>query len=422
MPVTAPDTEVRPGEPDTSHRSPPRDDRDDLSLRALPFVGLALVVGIASVLDHWIVKATCADQCAPVQPGVGLGNWVLVPALQYSGAMLVYSLLGVGLVALSVRELHRSARFNVRDLAALLSAVALIAAVSYAHAHVGEGASWPLWLTLAAAAAILVFMVSQARAWLRREPPPQPRSSAPAAVLFWLVVVMIVVSGSPLFTDAVLRHEMLDQTVYSWRSGAADPLLWSTWLAAGLAALVIACQAVLATALRRPGIELPAGAQAEELRSLSHTVRTLLIGSSVFLVLGVVQVHTIYDWAFQLTGLAQPPNAAEILAALTVVSGVFYSMILIAIFAPPLLLLRRWTRALAAEQLRLARGQLAAQPPGAAASADAVARGSMPGDIERWLEENHLTVGWPRTTVTVLGMLAPFLAAGPGAAILSALT
>lgn len=396
------------------------EDRADLMLRGLPVLGLVLVAVIGGALDRWIIKEVCAgSRCElPTEfaPGGAPAPWGLTPALEYSGAVFIYSLLGLALLAMAVLELRR-AGFSMRAILAVAGVAVAAAVVTLGLFHFGA-----LGDGIGSMAIVIVLCATLLVGVWRNLTDETPSMSRITALLSGLAAVMIAMAASPLLTDGALREKLLARTVYA-AGGPGPHTNTSVWIAAGLAALVIAYQLVYAMAIPRPSRDLSPGQRTEALRALTLSVRTLLVGSSLFLVLGVIQVRAIHEWGVALAGSAAPPDAAATVAGLATISGVFYSMILVAIFAPPLLLLRRWAHALARERAVSARPRETdddgAEAPLASPADDE--RRPTPADIERWLDDHRLNVGWPRATFTVFGMIAPFVVGGPGATILHGL-
>lgn len=426
---------------DTGLTGAPESPRDTL-LRIAPLAGVGLVAVVGGALNGWVLDEACKVQCTTLEASSD-PQWVLVPALEYSGATLVFSLLGIVVLVAAVRGLVRHARATMRHLATAGAIILLAAVLGLSVTRLlerepvlpdGVRDVFPMvmgnpigWLVVGSGVALLGILALQV--WHRRDARRDEPERRMRAALTGLAVVIPTATISPLFNVSGLREKILDATLYHPTGENLDATSLGAALETSVGAMsflglvAVGVLALLMTTLPRP--RGPATHRIVRLRQLVTEVRWLLVGASVFLVFGVIQVHAVYEWGFGLAAEGPDPDTVRALTtAITGLSGVFYTAFLVAVFGPPLLLLRRWTRELAQEQAdaeKAARSE--ADLAEGAASADSGEPSphlpvATPVEVQDWLDEQSLEIGWPRAAFTALGMLAPLLAGGPASVLL----
>jgi hypothetical protein len=153
-------------------------------------------------------------------------------------------------------------------------------------------------------------------------------------------------------------------------------------------AAVFTVSTLVAALLTRVGLSIES--QRPELGQLVQAkslFRGLLALSTNLLVCGVIGMNLLHRWA-QAAAVGETAVAIKTVGpAVTITSGVFYSMILAAVFIPPELLLRRAARASTAK-LQLVEGE----------------------PRESWLTKQGFDLSVPHVLMRVAAIMAPLLA------------
>lgn len=128
---------------------------------------------------------------------------------------------------------------------------------------------------------------------------------------------------------------------------------------------------------------LPEFLDATELRRRVQAHRLLLYASAILLTITTLMVHTTFVWLL--------PETSPVALAGTLVTGAMYTLMLASVFVPAGIGLD-W----AAQQLARA------------------LEGEHPTDLQSWLAQHDIAVGWKTQLTKTAALLAPFLSWGLG--------
>lgn len=146
---------------------------------------------------------------------------------------------------------------------------------------------------------------------------------------------------------------------------------------------------------------------------MQRSLRMLLYFGVFALVAGTIEVSALYTWAMQLvsTGTISPPflntmdpinyfnSTAEVVRGFSLANGVFYTMLLAAIFTPFFMIMNKYAQDLVEKQNPTKSFQ----------------------EKKKWLKEHDLTTGVTQQVLQIVLALAPALVGGPLIGLLEAI-
>jgi hypothetical protein len=189
-------------------------------------------------------------------------------------------------------------------------------------------------IAMVVVAAPLAIVSSQALA--ARYPSAQRRIHLAApifAVIFLLVLLLLP------------RTDSQQPSLLAWLDNAGVPVFSITAFGNTAAVLTIAFIIAASIGLIKA---IQHANDANGLRSLLDAARLQLYSAAVFLVVGVIEIYLLWDWPSHLTSLSPSASAAIHQMAQSVVTmcGSLYSLMLLSIFIPVLLIHEQYTRKL----------------------------------------------------------------------------